>query len=381
MGKDGAGIGPRIVPQLVLLLRAPRAKTSGSMLSPPQVPRTPVPPAQAAAGVLPLDPRIPLLTASRPTLGPGTPAGEGLPGLPLPAQWQMQLLQLQAMQQAMASVPYTFTGQHPFQPPGFGVGDVFGPRSTSQPTAPGPSAVQHAHPGQTSGSDRDTHPPSLSSAEWQIVRRLREGDGEDKVSVTSGTSSHPRTPVPESDESDALTDHEDFMEVHASHGSLPLNRELRGSPARSAIADEPPPPVAAPRPPPSLSEGSQVPYQDFNDIRGDASAWWRLWLADKFKFMIPLRFHEILETIKRALGFPADPQASSAFAPSQAQARSLFQGVPPVAQSHRVTMPWDTMCHTTAKRDIKGLLDGLTKTLGEAVFSRKFPAAEKNEKP
>ena len=35
-------------------------------------------------------------------------------------------------------------------------------------------------------------------------------------------------------------------------------------------------------------------------------------------------------------------------------------------------MPWDTMCSTTAKRDMKGLLDGSSKTLGEAVFARKF---------
>ena len=97
--------------------------------------------------------------------------------------------------------------------------------------------------------------------------------------------------------------------------------------ARSAIADEQAPPVAAPRPPPSLSEGSQVTYEDFDDIRGNASAWRRLWLADKFRFRIPLRFHEILETIKRALVFPADPQASSTPAPSQSQAHSLFKGV------------------------------------------------------
>ena len=34
----------------------------------------------------------------------------------------------------------------------------------------------------------------------------------------------------------------------------------------------------------------------------------------------------------------------------------------------------------TAKRDMKELLDGSTKTLGEAVFTQKFPAAEENEK-
>ena len=61
--------------------------------------------------------------------------------------------------------------------------------------------------------------------------------------VPSASSS--RTPVPDSDESDndALTDHEDFVEVHTSYDSSPLDRELGGSPARSAIADEPALPV------------------------------------------------------------------------------------------------------------------------------------------
>ena len=36
-------------------------------------------------------------------------------------------------------------------------------------------------------------------------------------------------------------------------------------------------------------------------------------------------------------------------------------------------------CHLTAKRDTKGLLDGSSKSLGEAVFSRKFPAGRSNE--
>ena len=85
-----------------------------------------------------------------------------------------------------------------------------------------------------------------------------------------------------------------------------------------------------------------------------------------------------METIKRALKFPGEPQASAL--PPQPQARSLFEGVPPVAPTQRVTMPWDAMCATTAKRDTKGLLDGSSKTLGEAVFARKFPAAESNEK-
>ena len=176
------------------------------MPSPPKVARTPVPPAQAAASVLPVDLHTPELPASWPAIGPctpvsqpaigpgtpasrpalgpgtpasrsaigpGTPAGEGLPALSLLSQWQMQLLQLQAMQQAMASVPYKFTGQHPFQPPGFGVGDMFGPPSTSKPTAPESSMAQPAHPGQDSGSDCNTPPPGLSSAEWEAVRRFR----------------------------------------------------------------------------------------------------------------------------------------------------------------------------------------------------------------
>ena len=91
----------------------------------------------------------------------GHACGWGPPALPLPAQWQIQLLQLQAMQQAMASVPYTFTGQHPFQPPGFGVGDMFGPPNTSQPMVPASSVAQLARPGQASGSDRDTSPPGV----------------------------------------------------------------------------------------------------------------------------------------------------------------------------------------------------------------------------
>ena len=206
------------------------------------------------------------------------------------------------------------------------------------------------------------------------------GGGDDKGSVASEASSRPRTPVPESDESDTSTDHEDFVEVHASHDSSPLDRELRGSPVRSVIADEPAPPVAAPRPPPSLSDGSQAQLEDLDDIRGDVSAWRKLCLADKFRFRIPLRFHEIMETIKRALKFPGEPQASALPLQPDAQACSLFEGVPPVAQTLQVTMPWDAMCATTAKRDTKGLLDGSSKTLGEAVFARKFPAAESNEK-
>ena len=170
------------------------------------------------------------------------------------------------------------------------------------------------------------------------------------------------------------------MEVQASYGSSPLDRELRGLPVRSVIADEPAPPVAAPRPLPSLSDGSQALLEDLDDIRGNATAWRRLWLADKFRFRIPLRFHEIMETIKRALKFPGEPETSAPGPQPQAQARSLFVGVPPIAPTQRVVMPWDTMCATTAKRDTKGLLDGSSKTLGEGVCARKFPAAESNEK-
>ena len=94
----------------------------------------------------------------------------------------------------------------------------------------------------------------------------------------------------------------------------------------------------------------------------------------------PLRFHEIMEPIKRALKFPGEPEAAAPTPQAQAQARSLFVGVPPVAPTQRVVMPWDTMCATTAKRDSKGLLDGTSKTLGEGVFARKFPAANADEK-
>ena len=87
-----------------------------------------------------------------------------------------------------------------------------------------------------------------------------------------------------------------------------------------------------------------------------------------------------METIKRALKFPGEPETSAPGPQPQAQARSLFVGVPPIAPTQRVVMPWDTMCATTAKRDTKGLLDGSSKTLGEGVFARKFPAAESNEK-
>ena len=88
----------------------------------------------------------------------------------------MQLYQLQAMQQAMASVPYAFPGQHPFQPPGFGVGDVFGSASVSQSSAQAPSVAQVDHPTRSANFGRD--PPSdLSHEEWDMVRRLRQGGG------------------------------------------------------------------------------------------------------------------------------------------------------------------------------------------------------------
>ena len=349
--------------------REPRSEALGPLPSPPRVTRTPVPLTPMA-----VDPRTPVPSASRPALGPGTPAGASLPALSLPHQWQMQLYQLQAMQQAMASVPYTFPGQQPFQPPGFGAGDAFGPSSVSQSSAPAPPAAQAIQPSQSTDPGRDT-PSDISHEEWELIKRLRQGGG-DKESVASEASSRPRTPVPESDESETLTDHEDFVDVHAPRGSSPLDRELRGSPVRSVIADEPALPVAAPRPPHSLSEGSQGLLEDLDDIRGDATAWRRLWLAEKFKFRIPLRFHEIMEPIKRALRFPGEPEAAAPAPQAQAQARSLFVGVPQVPLAQRVVMPWDTMCATTAKRDAKGLLDGMPKTLGEGVFARKFPACE-----
>ena len=95
--------------------------------------------------------------------------------------------------------------------------------------------------------------------------------------------------------------------------------------------------------------------------------------------MILLRFHEILTTVKRALGFPPEPKDEATEVPAQSQARSLFQGVPHVALSQYVTMPWDVMSHITARHNTKDLLDGSTKSLGEAVFALKFPALQSNE--
>ena len=62
-----------------------------------------------------------------------------------------------------------------------------------------------------------------------MIKRLRQGGGgggEDKESVISEASSRPRTPVPESDESETMTDHEDYVDLHAPRGSSPLDREL-----------------------------------------------------------------------------------------------------------------------------------------------------------
>ena len=282
--------------------RESRSEAPGPLPSPPLVTRTPVPLTPMALGAIPVDPRTPVPSASGPALGPGTPAGASLPALSLPHQWQMQLYQLQAMQQAMASVPYTFPGQQPFQPPGFGAGDAFGPSSVSQSSAPAPPAAQAIQPSQSTDPGRDT-PSDISHEEWELIKRLRQG-GEDKESVISEASSRPHTPVPESDESETMTDHEDYVDLHAPRGSSPLDRELRGSPVRSVITDEPAPPVAAPRPPHFQSEGSQGLIEDLDDIRGDATAWRRLWLAEKFRFRIPLRFYDITESIKRALQFP-----------------------------------------------------------------------------
>ena len=91
---------------------------------------------------------------------------------------------------------------------------------------------------------------------------------------------------------------------------------------------------------------------------------------------IPMRFHEVLFMVKRALGFPPEENAP---VPTQSQARSLFQGVSKVAPSQYVSMPWDNMCHLTARRVTKGLLDSSSKSLGEAVFSRKLPDGRSNE--
>ena len=156
--------------------RESRSEALGPLPSPPRVTRTPVPLTPMALGVTPVDPRTPVPSASRPALGPGTLAGASLPALSLPHQWQMQLYQLQAMQQAMASVPYTFPGQQPFQPPGFGAGDAFGPSSVSQSSAPAPPAAQAIHSSQSTDPSRDT-PSDLSHEEWEMVKRLRKGGG------------------------------------------------------------------------------------------------------------------------------------------------------------------------------------------------------------
>ena len=150
--------------------RESRSEALGPLPSPPRVTRTPVPSTSMALGVTPVDPRTPVPSASRPALGPGTPA------LSLPHQWQMQLYQLQAMQQAMASVPYTLPGQQPFQPPGFGAGDAFGPSSISQSSAPAPPAAQAIHSSQSTDPSRDT-PSDLSYEDREMIRRLRQGGG------------------------------------------------------------------------------------------------------------------------------------------------------------------------------------------------------------
>ena len=165
-------------------LRSSRVEASGPLPSPPRVGRTPVPSTPVATGVIPVDPRTRVPSASRPALGPGTPAGGSLPALPLPQEWQMQLYQLQAM----ASVPYTFPGQHPCQPPGFGAGDVFSTSSVSQSSAPAPSVTQADHPTPSAYFGRD--PPSdLSHEEWEMVRRLRNFSLSLRESLIPGPSS------------------------------------------------------------------------------------------------------------------------------------------------------------------------------------------------
>ena len=55
--------------------RSSRVEASGPLPSPPRVVRTPVPSTPVATVVIPVDPRTPVPSASRPALGPGTPAG------------------------------------------------------------------------------------------------------------------------------------------------------------------------------------------------------------------------------------------------------------------------------------------------------------------
>ena len=144
--------------------REPRSEALGSLPSPPQVTRTPVPLTPMALGVTPVDPRTPVPSASRPALGPGTPAGASLPALSLPHQWQMQLYQLQAMQQAMASVPWPAT----FPASRLWCGRRVRSLQRLPILGPTPPAAQAIHSSQSTDPSRDT-PSDLSHAVGAVL--------------------------------------------------------------------------------------------------------------------------------------------------------------------------------------------------------------------
>ena len=350
--------------------------TAAVFRSPPPVDRTRTAPVPTPPGFRPLDPQARQAQSVRFSApAPGLAFDQGQAQMPFPASWQLSFMQFQAMQEAMRNVPYTFPGQP--QPPS----ERPGPAANPQPKSSVLQSTQPSQPSLGPGPRQVNPPPGLSTTEWAAIQRMRENVGSEvsRPAAPSPTRSASPSPESDSDSEGMLSEHEDFVELRAAPGLSELDRELQGSPVRPTRADEPAPPVVAPRPPASLTSSSPSFVEDFDDLRGDASAWRKTWLADKFRFRIPTRFHEILFMVKQALGFPPDPQEENAPVPAQSQARSLFQGVPHVAPSQYVSMPWDDMCHLTAKRDTKGLLDGSSKSLGEAVFSRKFPAGRSNE--
>ena len=262
-------------------------------------------------------------------------------------------------------IPYTFPGQP--QPPS----ERPGPAANPQPKASVLQSTQPSQPSLGPGPRQVNPPPGLSTTEWAAIQRMRENIGGEvsRPAAPSPTRSASPSPESESDSEGMLSEHEDFVELRAAPGLSELDRELQGSPVRPTRADEPAPPVVAPRPPASLTSSSPSFVEDFDDLRGDASAWRKTWLADKFRFRIPTRFHEILFMVKRALGFPPDPQEENAPVPAQSQARSLFQGVPHVA-SKQPRLLGDP--HPLASRRLRSLSDRQPSPRGRARRKRRL---------